>query len=286
MLDMPEATSVIITGNPKIAKAGDGATYSPFDVASAVEFTITIYFEDGSSQDFSTDSRTQFSLTGATVLVQMDGNIMTVLDDADVSEDADTVAIQVSFTKNYAVTFQTTISVVKLASFVARSSSWPAQSKASGEDVTVLRSLGCSGIFQRLEGWAVGSLSDGTSTSAYELYRQVTFSSSNAEVAWFDSEPCYSGICRGLAPKKYGTTTITGSFASHSYDIEIEISSEGITIVSLKFVDDIGTDTTLNGAAGCLRRAYWTFHRRCLRCFQLIQRVCSSCTTITTRRCG
>ena len=46
MLDMPEATSVTITGKPKIAKAGDGATYSPFDVADSVEFDVMLFFED------------------------------------------------------------------------------------------------------------------------------------------------------------------------------------------------------------------------------------------------
>ena len=51
MLDMPDALSVTVTpSSPKIAKSGDGATLQPFSIATSVSLSITVHFEDASSE--------------------------------------------------------------------------------------------------------------------------------------------------------------------------------------------------------------------------------------------
>ena len=63
----------------------------------------------------------------------------------------------------------------------------------------------------------------------------------------FTGSPCWSDNCRGLVASQLGLTTITGSFASFSSSMAIKVLDPPVTIVSMVIVDDIGTDTTLNG---------------------------------------
>ena len=251
MLDMPAAVAVTIAGKPKIAKSGDGATCSPFDIASSISFVVTVFFEDDTSQAFATDFRTQYTLvsSGASDLDKMDGNVMTVRDGAAIDSDDADVIVQVSIPGYFAVSTQTTIKVVEFTSLVASTTPWPAQDNYVG-GVTVLRPFGCSGVYQRLEGRATGTLSDGTSFSSYAFYRQVEFTSSAPDVAKFTATPCYSGICRGLVASANGSIAITGKFTSFTDSKSILVSDDPVEMVSMSIFDDIGTQTTLNGVVG------------------------------------
>ena len=180
-------------------------------------------------------------------LVQMDGNIMTVLEGAQEAEDVATILIQVSFPKRFSVTAQTTITVVEFVGLVASSTFWPPQAVYSPNDVTELRQFGCSGVFQRLEARATGSLSDGTVISSYDFYKNVQFVSTFPEVSELSSSPCWSGMCRGLVASTFGTTDIVGTFATFNSSITVNVIDDPIVIVDLQFVGDIGTDTNLNG---------------------------------------
>lgn len=188
MLDLPEATSVTITGKPKVTKADDGATYSPFDVSSSIEFVVTMYFDDGSHQDYSSDFRTRFTISeGSGDLVQLNGNMITVVDDAIIKSDS-SVSIAVSFPGYFTVSAETSISDVEFISLEATTVPWPAQANYEG-NVRFLRAFGCSGIFQRLEARATGTLSDGTQSSDYAFYRQVKFVSNATDTAAFTLDP-------------------------------------------------------------------------------------------------
>ena len=254
MLDMPSATSIELTGKPKIAKAGDGATYVPFEVPDSVSWSVVVHFEDGSSQDYSADSRASFTFLsdGADSLVAMDGNVMSALDDAALyDDDENAVVMMVSFPSLFKVSANATINVVEFASLAVTTRPWPEIAESGYQDaVVLLRPFGGSGVFQRLEARAVGTLSDGTVDDSASFYQLVPLVSSNLAVAQFSSSPCAAASCRGLVPAVPGTTTVTGSFGGVNASVLITVGGDPISLVRVGFVDDLANETTLTGLVG------------------------------------
>jgi len=153
---------------------------------------------------------------------------ITVLEGAQVAEKIAMLSIQISFPKRFSVTAETTITVVEFVGLLASSSFWPPQAVYSPNDVTELRPFGCSGVFQRLEARATGSLSEGTAISPYEFYKNVEFISTFPDIADLSSSPCWSGMFRGLVASTFGTTDVIGTFSTFNSSITVSVVDDPV----------------------------------------------------------
>ena len=84
----------------KIAKSSDGATLVPFSIPSVVTLTVTVTFDDASTKDFSSDSRTAYEVVkdGSETMVEMgSGNTFTVQSTAVITTESADVRVFVSF---------------------------------------------------------------------------------------------------------------------------------------------------------------------------------------------
>ena len=274
MLDMPEAVRVQLSGPDKITVEGDGAALAPFDVPSAATFTATVHFEDGSSQDFSRDSRTVYTVVVGGESVTMRRNVMVGVEGSsdDSSENAsaaanhstrpDVIALRVAFPDAFPwLNASANITLVRFERIVLRTGAWPAPPNSGARDdavesdsqnLIVLRPLGCSGVYQRLEAQSTGVLSDGTARSDWGFFSRASYASSNGSVAAFGSEPCLPGAvnCRGLVPMRPGATTLTATWAGkHTSRLDVAVVNEPVAMANLTIEDTMGTNATLHGVA-------------------------------------
>ena len=253
MLNMPPPISVAVTADAaKVAKNGDGATDTPFDIASSVTLTVVITFEDLTTQDYSTDSRTLYTVRqdGSETMVEMTDNVLTVLSGAAITDDLSTVTVDVTFPGVYSMNGTVSVLVVELASLTISSVPYPTVDGWPNGDVTTLKLVACSGVFQRLEARATGVLSDGTTEDDEEFYKRVVYSSSKTAVADFDSSPCFGTNCRGLAASAIGSLTMTASFGGLTSALVVTVSVSTTTVTALTVADDVGTASTLVGVVG------------------------------------
>ena len=254
MLDMPDAVSVTLTpSSSKIAKSGDGATLAPFSIRTSVSFVVTMRFDDESSKDFTSDSRTSIVVVsdGSETMVDLDEDgILTVLPVATITAETSLTTVSVSFPdSSFTVSDTASVRVVELASLTVGSQPYPAVGGFSG-DVYELKRISCSGVYQRLEATATGELSDGTQKSDFDFYKRVSFVSSNTGVADFTSEPEWGGNNRGLVATNAGQTSITGSFGGLSASMAITVEDSQVPITGLAIANDIGSSGTLKGVVG------------------------------------
>ena len=285
---MPSPTDVALTSSAsKLTKVGDGSAEVPISIAESSTIYCVISFEDGYQKDFSTDSRTVYSLdsTSAEMITisttqevqtsslywtqggtyeaasQATLNVVTVLDDATITASSQSVTISVAFTV-FDVTGSLSLTVVQLDTVSLWTVPYPTVSGWSGGSVTTLNKITCSGVRQRLETRATYALSDGTTSSAEAFYKRVTYTSSSTPVAAFSSAPSDTStgaaIYRGLVPSDVGTVTLTGSFGSGqvgavtgTLDVTVSNDETTVTAVVIGNVDYTSSGvSTLNGYEG------------------------------------
>ena len=232
MLTMPGATSLSASVSAaKLAKSDDPAATAPFSVATSATISATAGYEDGSTQSFSTDSRAVFAIAeDSTDLIELNGNVISVLDGAAIMFDS-TASVVISVPSVTDITVVVTVTLAEFASFAIDTTPYPAVSSFTGSFDT-LRIIGCSGVYQRLQGLASGALTDGTESS---VYAYATWSSSNENVAYFSATT--------LVPVTTGTVTITATFGGMDQTMEIAITNDEAVITSMAIGSSPGTLT-------------------------------------------
>ena len=265
---MPAPESVSLTSSvSKVTKSGDASAETPISIAEYLTLYCVITFEDGYKKDFSTDSRTVYTLDSAsskmmaintTQFVQTSStywtqgaeyeaedqatlNVVTVLDDATIDTSTQAVNIFVAFTV-YDVTGSLSVRVVQLDTVSLFTVPYPTVSGWYSGTVTTLNKITCSGVWQRLEARATYVLSDGTTSSSENFYKRVTYTSSDPSVGTFDSAPSDSNtgtnINRGLVAANVGSLVITGSFGTGKVGVitgtlEIQVTNDETTVTAL-----------------------------------------------------
>ena len=248
---LPVATGVTIsTSSTKITLASDGAAANPFYVLTSSAITVKVLFADGSSIDYTNDKRTVYSVrSSSAALIQLTStNQISVKSMAVLPTTATSVYVDVSFPGVYSVSGTAVVMVVKLSSVAISAQPYPTVSGWSGNMLT-LRKVSCTGLWERLQASASGTLSDGTTQSSSAFYNLVTFTSSDATVAAV-SALCSGSLCRGLVPAKAGTVTITGSFYGVQASLQVVVSASSTAVTALSIASNIGSSSTLSGVAG------------------------------------
>lgn len=277
MLEMPAATGVtIMRSSSKLTRSGNGATANPFHVATSVTITVKLDFEDGTNQDYSEDRRTHYTVEqsgGSHRLVELHSTnqvrVHTLPSEVDLSsvddnyvgtdDDSPVVVIFVSFPDVHTLNGTITMVVVELTALETRTLTYPDESSwynANG-DVTTLRQVACSGVWQRLQGWAKGTLSDGTTSSTFSFYKQVEWIiTDDSGVGAVLSAPCTSGRCRGVSVPDGdggggGSFTLTGTFYGKSASISVAVdAATPVDVADVQIYNNLGSSQTMGGAVG------------------------------------
>ena len=247
MLDMPSPspTGVSVTANKaKIAKSGDGSTERPFSIATSSTLSVVVSFEDGSTQDFSTDSRTSYAIRadGSESMIALDSNIVSVLSDAVIDDSSSLVTVNVSFPGVFDLFATISLTVVEFNGLVLSSSPYPSVSGYAG-NVHTLHRVACTSVYQRLEMRATGSLSDGTTRAASSFYTEVSYALEESSVASLSSARYVEAVAAGSA-------TVVGTFGGLSASLIITVTDVSVNVTSLAIKDNIGTSSTLSGSEG------------------------------------
>ena len=257
---MPAATGVTITvSSSKLAQAGDGASAAPFSVATTVTITVLLDFEDGTTQDYSTDSRTQYEVVTdddggvSNSTIKLNGvNTIGVKDRAELPFDAAVAcSVFVSFPGVHPLNGTATVRVVRMASLELFSQPYPEVSNyyAAFGNQLILRRVSCAGLWQRSHFTARGKLSDGTTQSSLNFYKRVSYASSNLTVATLE-DLCFSGSCRVVVPSAVGSVTILGDFYGVNASLTLNVVADKALVTSVALKADIGSASTLTGVVG------------------------------------
>jgi hypothetical protein len=252
-VDMPAATEVVVAASAfKLAAAGDGAAASPFGVATKVGLTVTVRFSDGSAQDYTDDPRTVYTVRAgdSAALVALSGkSSVGVKGGAAVPDAAARVYVDVSFVGSpIALVGSAELVVVKLAALALATQPYPAVAGWAGGDVTTLRQVACTGVWQRLEAAASGTLTDGTTVAGAALSAAVALTSSAPAVAAF-AALCTGPQCLGLVPAAAGATTLTAEFHGVAASLAVTVEATPATLTTLT-VQPTFADGTFRGVVG------------------------------------
>jgi hypothetical protein len=93
----------------------------------------------------------------------------------------------------------------------------------------------------------VGYLTDGTWKGGVSFSRWVEFTSSNAALGEFTSEPCFRGLCRTLATVAPGSLNVEGTFGGKVASTPLTILGDSINVTSVEILETIGDFDTLHG---------------------------------------
>eukprot|EP00854_Cymbomonas_tetramitiformis_P007002 gene7002-8348_t len=160
-LPLPTSASIILTSS-KITRPSDPSTSDPINTPTSTAATVTVTFEDGTTKDFSLDSRAVLTVFSGDDLVRFtSANIAQVKPD---TSSFGPVEIEVTF-PIYApgLTATASLSVVGMSHLKVSSAPYPAFPGSEVINETVLSNVLCSETFQRSQLAVTSYLTDGTS---------------------------------------------------------------------------------------------------------------------------
>ena len=230
-VDLPAVVAVDVSiDNSEIYSAADSIAVSGLNVDQSAEVTVTLEFEDGSTRDFSSDSR--LSLQSSHSAVEIDGNILSVADG--VSSVVEDVEITASFGDYTNITASATISVDTYCGLQLSQQSYPACADCGSNKSTLYAFAGLEGGYQQL----VVELSVESclgSTYSYSLSSNVNVTIGNAEVINTVESPCtplLDGTCV-LADGELASTSLIGVSAGSSSIVVDWFGHSATTYVSV-----------------------------------------------------
>eukprot|EP00854_Cymbomonas_tetramitiformis_P008861 gene8861-10501_t len=193
-----------------IARASDAAAQSPVSLSTSALLTVSIHYDDGTSRDFTTDSRTVYTVVSGS-LAYVEGNTVMPREDVLLGTSG-SVTVEVSFpdySDATSLTASVVVHVVSVQSLDMTLHSYP-RGNGTGEVSHFILVLGTS-VMQRGIASLVVRLTDGSSVSVTD---EVTYSVSDPAVASMTDEYLY--------PLMAGTTVLNALWQ--------EITSNEVTV--------------------------------------------------------
>ncbi|KAK3235409.1 hypothetical protein CYMTET_54389 [Cymbomonas tetramitiformis] len=220
-------TSVTITASPtnKISRSSDGAANSPINTATSSTLTVTATFDDGTTRDFTLDSRSTYTVTSGGALVEVTVGTSSVT--ASVIEGTTgfgAVTIEVSFpTYASSITATTIVTVIGVSSVALSSNPYPTYNGSSSFTESVLSLVQCTRTYQRAVLMATATLSDGnthdvTSESSYAISQSSGLSVTAS-----------NGIVEASADGSCDVTATYYSVASTAFTYTVESNRVSVT---------------------------------------------------------
>jgi len=249
-----------------LARANDGASKAPINVPSSLVIQLAVVFRTIQYQpypryvlircDFD-DAPENFEIITGSDLVTLSAlgsSSSRRIDPIENAIGAGPIEIKVTLTGWSAVQVTKTVYMQKLESIEAKSD----QNRLYDSSTTVLKSVGCTGVFQRMAIYSIGTLSPdmrGYKTE-YDLDDYVSLESRDTNISTVTSAPHF------VMGKSIGNTSIVASFHGIiSNEIPIQVSEDKVVITKLRHMtlwpqyDRNGYSATWSGINYCLTRS-------------------------------
>jgi hypothetical protein len=228
----------VSTSASKISRANDPATLSPISFGTSSRLTVTMRFADGSSKDFTSDSRTVYTIVGGADLASMSGNVINSLSAA---SGFGTVTVNVTFNSNaYNQMFKTvTVDVVVFKTLGLNVFPFPTFSGSS--PVSTLRRVQCSLQYQRAVPVVTATLTNG---DVFTVTSQSQYFTNDSNTAIVLTSPLLQ-----IAGVNSGAVLVWGVFGGQqSSTASITVSPEQVQVVAAS-IASFGTSGSLVGIA-------------------------------------
>jgi hypothetical protein len=248
VVEMPSAISVTVTvSSTKIAVAGNGAAAAPFHVSTGVVITTILNFEDGTTQDYSTDARAFYSVVqdgnSENLITLYSTNRIKVLESHNLTAASSEWASVFVNVPSHGLNTTASVKLVELAKVSVYTRPYPAVASYVVNQLE-LRQVACSGIYQRTQFFGGGVLSDGTSQSSLGAY--MSWSSSNTGVAAISGSS--SRVLTVVSSP--GTAVITGEYFGKFASLDVATLDETTSLTGMTMGNNIGSSSTLSGGVG------------------------------------
>ena len=238
-LELPEPVAIIVTPSvTRVTPTGDDASINPINVPTSVTFSVSVVFDDGTSVDYTSDSRVSYRLnTGDASCGTFSGNRLTITSGATCTSAQAVVEYTSLGASTPLLTATSTVSVVKATALVLSIVGYPSYNE--GQSITQLGYLQCTTTYDRATLKSRTALSDG---STYNVGPQSTFSVSGpASLSGTTVIPSASGTV---------TTSVTfGATLSDSGTVTI-VDSVVNDLTSITWSLGLDTDSTLRITRG------------------------------------
>ncbi|KAK3242510.1 hypothetical protein CYMTET_47799 [Cymbomonas tetramitiformis] len=219
-------TSATITASPtKISRSSDGAANSPINTATSSTLTVTGTFDDGTSKDFTLDSRSTYTVTSGGALVEVTvGTSSVTASVIDGTADFGSATIEVSFpTYASSITATVTVTVIGTSSVALSSNPYPTYSGSSSFTESVLSLVQCTSTYQRAVLTATATLSDGTT---HDVLSESSYAISQTSGL---SVTASNGRVVASADGSYDVTATYYSVASTAFTYTVESNRVSVT---------------------------------------------------------
>ena len=206
----------------RVAPPDDSATTAPISVASSFAIAATVHYDDGTSRDFSSDSRLNVSLAAASAGCASVQGLAQVVVSAGAGCASIEVLVQVPDLSS-SLNALVAVPVVRMQALQLSTAPYPSYSGSSAHTNVPLYRLDCTSYYQHTTASVLVNLSD---ASQLTVTAQSSFSSSNMTVASLDSSR--------LRSLSAGMTTLTATFDGHSTTQTVEVSDTSVGVTSIE----------------------------------------------------
>eukprot|EP00899_Mesostigma_viride_P004110 jgi/Mesvir1/136/Mv02308-RA.1 len=245
VLSVNVSSPVNITVTPgagAITRAGDPAQFPPASVPTSTPLVVLVGYEDGTTRDFSNDTRIVYSvdMPFATVVRAENGSVYVVATDGSSDWGVATVTVTIpSLSANVSAT--TTVAIVGLQRLQLLA--YPLPAYPGMTPTTTLRQvLSCTGIFQRATPQVTAVLTDGSSLVVTSL---STLTSGSPGVVALQG-----GVLVPLAP---GTSALVARFNGASSAPLLVTVTQSPANPSSVSITTVFTQGTFKGVPGSTR---------------------------------
>eukprot|EP00966_Prymnesium_polylepis_P096734 2241082-Prymnesium_polylepis.1 len=225
-LKMPSVVAItVVVQASRLAAPDDSATASPISIGSSATVSVQASFSDGSSKDFSSDSRTEVVVaTASAACAQItSGNVVSILSGAT----CDRVYVVASLPSLAgAMDATTSVAVVQFSTLQLTVLPYPSYQGYSSQSVASFGRLGGSNYFQRGQLQVSALLSDG---SLIAISSQSTVTSTTPLVL----SVAGLGSTWELAPSTVGTAQVNVSFGAHSSLVSLPVLNESVAVTAV-----------------------------------------------------
>ncbi|KAK3274417.1 hypothetical protein CYMTET_17397, partial [Cymbomonas tetramitiformis] len=187
----------------------DASAADPIRMPTSAMLRVTVYYEDGSSKDFTGDPRAVLTVTSGAHIGHLSNGAVKVNATYDImAAGSGEVGVEVSFpdyVEGAGLTAATTVAVLGLASIEVLTTPYPAYSGSEDKAHSRLGRVQCSAQYQRASITVVAVL---TNSSRYDTsaYSSVSVSPQGVDLANSANSKVH------LAPVRAGTYTVTGAY--------------------------------------------------------------------------
>ncbi|KAK3235694.1 hypothetical protein CYMTET_54114, partial [Cymbomonas tetramitiformis] len=194
-------SATITTQRSQLARTSDPAAASPISISTSSSLSVIMSYEDGTTKDLTADSRTVYTVTTGSTLVEVkDGSAHSV--ESGTGFGAATVTVSFpSYAGARDISASVSLEVVGLHSLALFTSPHPAYSGSASTNQTQLGQVQCAGAYQRATCALIATLTD---SSTRDVTDAGTFGSSD------DSKLVVSGTV--VTPTAAGTYEVQGLF--------------------------------------------------------------------------